>query len=228
MSDVTEAGFDRRSLIKKGLVTGGVIATVPIISTFNAPAAAFSPPGFRIRFDIGSSSPWVGCSRRIAPGSVVDTETNPAPPGCGPFDDDLGRGGTRSRHGPHDASAGRTFRSPSARCGDILNGTLIFTLRDHGPCWPGVCRGRAWHHLRRRVDRRRGHHDLVHPRAAQPRPERQLLPRRQLAQQLLERRRGRHRRPPQTWLINGCSRRSPTSSSANSTSCTFSPGRKPV
>lgn len=42
-------GLDRRSLIKKGLVAGGVVATVPVISTFNAPAFAASPGTYRVR-----------------------------------------------------------------------------------------------------------------------------------------------------------------------------------
>ena len=46
MTDVdAEAGFDRRALIRKGLVAGGIVATAPVISTFNAAAFASSVPG---------------------------------------------------------------------------------------------------------------------------------------------------------------------------------------
>lgn len=40
-----KAGFDRRSLIKKGLVVGGAAATLPVITTFNSPAFVASVPG---------------------------------------------------------------------------------------------------------------------------------------------------------------------------------------
>jgi hypothetical protein len=45
IDEATTARFDRRSLIKKGLVAGGVAATVPVITTFNAAAFAASVPG---------------------------------------------------------------------------------------------------------------------------------------------------------------------------------------
>jgi hypothetical protein len=41
-------GFDRRSLIKRGLVAGGIAAAAPVISTFNVPAFAASPGTFGI------------------------------------------------------------------------------------------------------------------------------------------------------------------------------------
>jgi hypothetical protein len=56
MSETDEAptGFDRRSLIKKGLVAGSIAATMPVISTFNAPVFAASVPGLhRLKFHKG-------------------------------------------------------------------------------------------------------------------------------------------------------------------------------
>ena len=41
-----QPGFDRRSLIKKGLVGAGIAATAPVISTFNTAAFAQSLDGF--------------------------------------------------------------------------------------------------------------------------------------------------------------------------------------
>jgi hypothetical protein len=49
MTESTESteptgGFDRRSLIKKGLVVGGAAVALPVITTFDAPAFAASGP----------------------------------------------------------------------------------------------------------------------------------------------------------------------------------------
>jgi hypothetical protein len=68
-------GFDRRSLIKKGLVIGGAAAVLPVISTFNAPAFAVSPPlgtVTRAKFNILAS---IGIGNIIV--GVITTEVTP-------------------------------------------------------------------------------------------------------------------------------------------------------
>lgn len=52
MTETSEqtGGFDRRSLIKKGIAFGGAAAVLPVITTFNAPAFAASTPGLRVQF----------------------------------------------------------------------------------------------------------------------------------------------------------------------------------
>ena len=45
MEQDTTSRFDRRSMIKKGLVGAGIAATVPVISTFETAAFAASVPG---------------------------------------------------------------------------------------------------------------------------------------------------------------------------------------
>jgi hypothetical protein len=58
MTETSEeaGGFDRRSLIKKGLVIGGAATVLPVISTFNAPAFAASPGVFVIVFDAAGAN----------------------------------------------------------------------------------------------------------------------------------------------------------------------------
>jgi len=45
-NDQPAGALDRRALIKKGLVAGGIVATAPVITTFNSAAFASSVPGF--------------------------------------------------------------------------------------------------------------------------------------------------------------------------------------
>ena len=56
--DEIRPGFDRRSLIKKGLVGAGIAVTAPVISTFNTAAFAVSIPGcHKLQFKIQPNTP---------------------------------------------------------------------------------------------------------------------------------------------------------------------------
>ncbi|HJR25138.1 MAG TPA: hypothetical protein VJ804_06670, partial [Acidimicrobiales bacterium] len=70
MTDIdAEPGLDRRALIKKGLVAGGIVATAPVISTFHTAAFASSPPGCnRVQFEVSTS----GSTISVAPEAVTD------------------------------------------------------------------------------------------------------------------------------------------------------------
>jgi hypothetical protein len=79
-----EAGrFDRRSLIKRGLVIGGAATALPIISTFNAPAFAASAGQYIVYYDF---TPSAGDPVRFVP----PTPTNLACRPVGTFKPDPG------------------------------------------------------------------------------------------------------------------------------------------
>jgi len=80
MAETTDtAGFDRRSLIKKGLVVGGVAATAPVISTFNVPAFAASPGTYNIAINITTLLGGITVNARVDPEPDAGcTEIQPA------------------------------------------------------------------------------------------------------------------------------------------------------
>jgi hypothetical protein len=73
-------GFDRRSLIKQGLVGAGIAVTAPVISTFNTAAFAVSIPGcHKTQFKITPQNP-------NQPATIV--QEVPTSAGCDPDDPD--------------------------------------------------------------------------------------------------------------------------------------------
>jgi len=79
MAETTDTGgFDRRALIKKGLVAGGIAAAAPMISTFNVPAFAASNGTFGVVFRINASNLGVN---RILQGQEPALNLECAPPG---------------------------------------------------------------------------------------------------------------------------------------------------
>ena len=75
------SGFDRRSLIKKGLVGAGVAATAPVILTFNAAAFAASIPGCHtIQYKITPQNPNEPATIVVEPNIQGCLPTNWEPP----------------------------------------------------------------------------------------------------------------------------------------------------
>ena len=119
MTDIdAEPGFDRRALIKKGLVAGGIVATAPVISTFNTAAFASSVPGcHQLQFSVSGNTG--GANPTFA--SVRVNETSQ--PDCEPS------GGTCTWVGTNtqdpDLALNTSFTQSTSNVG---NGSVTWTL----------------------------------------------------------------------------------------------------